>query len=104
DYLVYPVVNRHNKIVGILSLQNLKDILDDRDSWNWLVASDVMTPVQYRVVPSSPLKEVLEQCNQLHIDQIPVVKESDGDAPVGILDVAKVEQLVDKETLRRQQP
>jgi Kef-type K+ transport system membrane component KefB/CBS domain-containing protein len=103
DYLVYPVVDRQQRMAGVLSLQNLKDVLSNPDSWAWLLVSDVMTPVQYQVFSSSPLKEVLEQMYELNIDQVPVVTAGNGDVPVGLLDRANVKERIDIEVFRRRQ-
>lgn len=103
DYLVYPVVDRQHKMAGVLSLQELKDVLTNPDSWAWLLVSDVMMPVRYKVLASSGLKEVLEQMYQLNLPQVPVVTAGDGDVPVGILDRAKVNERIDIEVFRRRQ-
>lgn len=103
DYLIYPVVDRNDRMVGILSLEALKNVLSNPDSWTWLLVSDVAKPVEQRIYSSSPLKEVLDQMYDLNIDQIPVVEEGQGDMPIGILDRAKVKELIDIEVFRRRQ-
>ncbi len=103
DYLVYPVVDRHHRMAGVLSLQGLKDVLSNPDTWTWLLVSDVARPVQQKVFSSSTLKEVLDRMIELNIDQIPVVAPGDGDVPVGLLDRAKVRERIDIEVFRRRQ-
>jgi Kef-type K+ transport system membrane component KefB/predicted transcriptional regulator len=103
DYLVYPVVDRQQRMAGVLSLQGLKDVLSNPDSWAWLLVSDVMIPARYKVFSSSALKEVLEQMYELNIDQVPVVSTGNGDIPVGFLDRAKIREHIDIEVFRRRQ-
>ncbi|MBN2594483.1 MAG: cation:proton antiporter [Sedimentisphaerales bacterium] len=103
DYLVYPVVDRQHRMAGVLSLQGLKDVLSNPDSWTWLLVSDVMVPARYKVFSSSALKEVLEQMYELNIDHVPVVTAGNGDVPVGFLDRAKVRERIDIEVFRRRQ-
>ena len=103
DFLIYPVVNRHDRMVGILSLEALKNVLSNPDSWTWLLVSDVAKPVEQQVFSSTPLKEVLDQMYDLNIVQVPVVKEDEGDVPIGILDRAKVRERIDIEVFRRRQ-
>jgi len=103
DYLVYPVVDRNNRMVGTLSLEALKEVLSNPDSWAWLLVSDVMRPLQKKVSPMTPLKEILDQMYELNIDQIPVVKPDDGDVAVGFLDKVKVKERIDIEVFRRRQ-
>lgn len=109
DYLIYPVVDRHDRMVGVLSLEALKNVLSNPDSWTWLLVSDVMRPVEQQVFSSSSLKEVLDQMYELNVDQIPVVEPGNGDpstslsVPVGILDRAKIRERIDIEVFRRRQ-
>jgi Kef-type K+ transport system membrane component KefB/predicted transcriptional regulator len=103
DYLVYPVIDQQHRMAGVLSLQGLKDVLSNPDSWAWLLVSDVMIPVRHKVFSSSALNEVLEQMYELNIDQVPVVTSGNGDVPVGLLDRAKVKERIDIEVFRRRQ-
>jgi len=103
DYLVYPVVDRQDRMVGVLSLEALKDVLSNPDSWTWLLVSDVMRSIQQKVFSLMPLKEILDQMYELNIDQAPVVEAGNGDVPVGILDRAKVRERIDIEVFRRRQ-
>ncbi len=48
-----------------MSLENLKHILGDQDSWNWLVASDIMGAVKDRAFAAMPLKDVVERMSEL---------------------------------------
>jgi len=100
---ICPVVDDLKHIVGVLSLESLKEVLTDQDSWRWLVASDVMRPADHTVLSESPLQEVVERMNDLNINQMPVVKENDGNTPIGILDLAKILKHVDTEVFRRRQ-
>lgn len=74
-----------------MSLENLKDVLVDQDSWNWLVASDIMGTFKDRAFATMPLKDVVERMSELNIDQMPVVEKIGGNIPVGILDKARFE-------------
>ena len=103
EYLVYPVVNRGKQMIGILSLEALKNLLSNPDAWAWLLVSDVMRPVGQKVFTTSALKETLDQMYELNMDQAPVIKHDNGDVPVGLLDVAKAKERIDIEVFRRRQ-
>jgi len=103
DYMIYPVVDRHNRMVGILSLEALKNLLSNPDSWTWLLVSDVARPVEQQVFSSSSLKEILDQMYETSVDQVPVVEPDNGNVPVGIIDRAKVKERIDIEVFRRRQ-
>ena len=104
DYLVYPVIDKENNIVGVMSLEGLKDVLVDQDSWTWLVVSDIMAPVKDKVFDTTPLKDVVSRMNEFNIDQMPVMKKGNGNVPIGIIDKTRVRRLIDKEVVSRQRP
>jgi len=103
DFMIYPVVDRNNRMVGILSLETLKNVLSNPESWAWLLVSDVAKPLEQRIFSSSPLKKILDQMYELNIDHVPVVEPGNGDMPVGILDRAKIKERIDIEVFRRRQ-
>jgi Kef-type K+ transport system membrane component KefB len=98
----YAVVDRGKRISGIITLQRLKDIIASQETWDWLLASDVMIPVREKVYPGTPLAEALSLMRQLKYDQIPVVSRPGDDTAVGMLDLNEIQWLVDEEVLRRQ--
>jgi len=101
DRLVYPVVDAGGAIVGEVSFDSLKDVITNRESWRWLLASDVMMGVRDKVFPSTPLGEAVRQMRELNIEQMPVVRKDDGDVPIGMLDLRTVMSQVEKELIRR---
>ncbi len=102
DSTSYPVVEAGNKIIGIITLDRIKNVLANQDTWQWLVASDVMIPVGERVTAATSLKDAVELMEQLKFEQIPVVRSPDDDRAVGVLDLHKVKKLIGEEVLRRQ--
>lgn len=103
DYAIFPVVNFDKNIIGTVSLENIKDVLDNQESWAWLLASDIMEPYENCTSPSSPLCDILRRMQDLKIDQLPVVMEEDKAKPAGILDFAKAHQRIKQEMIRRQE-
>lgn len=104
DHVVYPVVDREGKMVGTCSLEGVKGVITDQHSWRWLVVSDAMNAVTTKAFLSSALKEVLNTMYESGIEQMPVFKDGDGDRPVGLLDMTKIRNRIEKEVLQRQQP
>ncbi|MEJ2705074.1 MAG: cation:proton antiporter [Sedimentisphaerales bacterium] len=99
EFLIYPVVNRDNEMIGILSLDALKDLLSNPDAWAWLLVSDVMRQIEQKVFSTTGLKEVLDRMYELNLDQLVVIEQSDGNVPIGLLDVAKAKERIDIEVL-----
>jgi len=104
DFLIFPVVDQHKNILGLISLESLKDILVDQSSWEWLVVTDVMAPVRDKAFADEPLQHIIDRMNELNIDEIPVVTKNNGNMPIGILGRANIRKLIDKEVIRRKQP
>ncbi len=102
DFFVYPVVNQDNQIVGVITLENLKDILNAQDCWDWLVAEDVMIPVQKIVLSASALHEAMEIMEDMDLEQLPVVENLDSMKPIGILDVRRTKKIVKQELIKQQ--
>ncbi len=103
DHLVYPVVDAKGELKGVIALDDLKDIIVNQDTWDWVLANDVMAPSKYRVSPDEPLEEALGRMRELGLEDIPVVKENGGQQAVGILDERVVRIRVNEEVLRRRQ-
>lgn len=103
DHLFYLVVNEAGRMVGGLSLDTLKNVLTDQDAWRWLVASDVMRPLDHRVSEQSPLAVVLETMEKYRLERVPVVKTDGSDMPAGLIEMTDLKHRVDREILRRRQ-
>ena len=104
DYVVYPVLNMENNLVGVISLEGLKQVLYDRASWNWLLASDAMVSVRDKAYSHTSLRETLDQMDELKIDQMPVVEKGNECRVVGMLDISRIRMRVSQEVISRQQP
>lgn len=96
----YPVVGAGQKIVGLITLERIQNVLSSQDTWQWLVASDVMIPVSERVTEETGLKEALELMEQLKFERIPVVAGAGDDRAVGVLDLHRLKKRVSEEVLR----
>jgi len=94
DSVVYPVVDRKGAVIGMLSLDSLKEVLADQDSWEWLVAADVAAPLRDKADPQEPLKDTLARMQQLAIEEMPVVQQDDGGKPIGMLAARRVHRRV----------
>ncbi len=102
DATSYPVVDADDRLVGLITLERIQNVLASRDTWEWLVASDVMIPVGERVSETTSLQEAVELMEQLKFDLIPVVAGDGGERAVGVLDLAKLKKRVSEEVFRRQ--
>jgi len=102
DTFVYPVVSKDGKIIGVLTFDLLKELLADRDSWQWLVVGDVMQPVQERFLAETNLAEAMAEMQNLQIEALPVIESGEGETLLGVLDLRTARRTVGAELLRRQ--
>lgn len=101
DALVYPVVSTEGRIIGVLTFESLKELLGDADSWQWLVASDVMEPVEEKTRQPAKLSEVLDDMNRMQVEALPVTRGDGTDSAVGVLDIRYARRRIREELIRR---
>lgn len=101
DALVYPVVSTEGRILGVLTFDSLKELLGDSDSWQWLVASDVMQPVEEKTTQPSKLAEVLDEMDSMQAEALPVTRGDGTDSAVGVIDLRYARRRIREELVRR---
>ena len=57
DFLIYPVVDRTNKLTGIVRLVDLRAILKEQNCWQWILAKDVLVPLKENIFASMRSEE-----------------------------------------------
>ena len=102
DYETIPVIDEDNRLVGTISLEDIKGLLLDQESWNWILAYDVMEPPKDVVTPSTPLTDVLNHMRAVRANEIPVVDNTENNHLVGILRSAHVRRKISHEVIKRQ--
>jgi CIC family chloride channel protein len=83
--IYFPVVNTKGEMTGILSINDIREILFEEGVSNLIVAKDVATPNVVRLFLDDSLQEALDKMNSLEVDELPVVKEGAPNDIVGIL-------------------
>jgi len=102
DTFVYPVVSGDGKIIGVLTFDQLKELLTDRDTWQWLVVGDVMQPVQERLFGAMNLGEAMLDMQNMQAEALPVIESAENGKLLGVLDVREARRKVGAELVRRQ--
>lgn len=98
-YPFLPVVSDDRKILGIISFEEIKDIMLDDSCWDWLLASDIMGSVRDIIPENEALDEALNVMNQLYSEYLPVVNNIEDKTFKGIIDKRVVKQFVNKEMI-----
>ena len=102
DTFVYPVVTRDGTIGGVLTFDMLKELMVDRDAWDWLVVGDVMQPVRHRLSSKMNLAEALQEMNNNHVEALPVIESDESQKLIGVLDQRDARRVVGAKLMKRQ--
>ncbi len=101
ESVYYPVVDAQSRLIGIITVADIKEMFANREFAGWLLACDVAEPVLDKTTPNKPLEEVIEQMERYNIESIPVVAGDDSEELVGVLDYRKVLRKISAEVLHR---
>jgi Kef-type K+ transport system membrane component KefB/CBS domain-containing protein len=97
----FPVVNKHNELIGLISLEEIRNALLEEQLNQIVLARDVAVPVGKVLYQEQPLKEAFEIFDKRKIDYLPVVKFSGSAEVVGILEYRPLVDLIDRKLLER---
>jgi Kef-type K+ transport system membrane component KefB len=82
DELYYPVVDEKKRLMGIISINSIKETLMAQELSEFLLAHDIMEKPVTTCTPETPLTEAEEMMDHFHIDYVPVVREDNVTAGV----------------------
>ena len=102
DTFVYPVVSNEGTISGVLTFEMLKELLNERDTWHWLLVGDVMQPLRHRLYSQMNLAEALEEMNNNQVESLPVIENEESGKLLGVLDIRAARRSVGAELVKRQ--
>jgi len=104
DQLLFPVVNGSGDLAGQISLDELRRVMTHQDTWDWVLAADVMAPATDRVPADAPLADVLHDMRERGIEQLPVIQSHTHPKVLGVLDQRSVRIRVNEEVVKRRRP
>ena len=101
DNLYYPVIDSQSRIIGIITIADIKEMFASREVAGWLLACDVAEPVLDKTTPNKPLEEAMERMSRYDLENMPVVAGDGSDELVGVLDYRIVNRKISAEVLHR---
>jgi CBS domain-containing protein len=101
ESVYYPVIDKQGRIIGIITIGDIKEMFANRDVAGWLLACDVAEPVLDKTTPKKSLEEAMEHMRRFDLESIPVVAGEDSDKLVGLLDYRKTLRKISAEVLHR---
>jgi len=101
DELAYPVVDDAGKLLGIVSLNELRRSFMSRELSKFLVVYDMMEPPTAFVTEDTPLAQAVSLMKNLEVEFLPVVSGQDRNELVGMLEQRRIRQAISREITRR---
>ena len=81
----YPVVDARGKMTGILSINDIREVLFEETLAQVIIAKDVATPTVVRVFWKESLQDALEKMALINVNELPVVREEAPDEIIGMI-------------------
>ncbi|MFB0525604.1 MAG: CBS domain-containing protein, partial [Phycisphaerae bacterium] len=101
ESVYYPVVDPKSRIIGLITIADIKEMFANREFAGWLLACDVAEPVLDKTTPNKPLEEVIEHMRRYNLQNVPVVASEESYELVGVLDYSKTLRKIGAEVLHR---
>ena len=101
DANAFPVTDGNGRLVGVITIQELKQSFSAEGLSDFLVAADLMQPPPDTVTAATPLADALDLMSSQHLDALPVVAAADDPRLVGLIEQRAVNRRVSEELLRR---
>ncbi len=98
--LYYPVVGARNRLMGVITIDNLRDTFMASGLQGLLVAHDLMEPAAAVISPETPLSEAKDLIDRYSLEYLPVVAREDG--VVGLLESRTIRRFVSRRILELQ--
>ncbi len=98
----FPVVNKNGELTGIISMEDLRGVLLDRDAWPYVVVGELAQKDFPKVKGSDTLYDAMKVISTLGLEQIPVVDEETRKKVVGMLKRADLQNFYQKRMLARE--
>ncbi len=73
ESLFYPVVNKNDKLIGVISIEDLKNTFMAMELSQFLLAHDIMETPTETCLPDAPAPEVLETMKNERLEYMPVI-------------------------------
>ncbi len=100
DNLYYPVVDKRRKLLGVITVDHIKNSLTTSGLDTFLLAHDLMEPVIAKVSASLPMREAQEILSRYNLEYLPVV--SVGDEVIGFLEMRQISRKISTKLIELQ--
>lgn len=103
DSVYYPVIDDKQRIIGVITVADIKEMFANQDVAGWLLACDVAEPVRDKTTRDRPLEGVIEHMKRYDLENMPVVVDDNGDRLLGVLNYHRALRNISAEVLHRRE-
>jgi CBS domain-containing protein len=98
----YCVVDNDRKVIGVITVEGMRNIFVAGELSDWLVALDIAEPVVGMVTPDMVLSQAVELMERDNIEYMPVVVSQQGKEYAGVLSSRAMHRQLEGEVLSKQ--
>lgn len=102
EHMQLPVVNQAGVVTGVVTLDKLREVFADQDTWEWLVARDVTVHMRDLILPGDPLPAVVDRMRATGSDEFIVVTAREQGKLAGLLDGRRTRKVINNRLLEKQ--
>ncbi len=102
DFFIYPVVDKDEHLKGLISFEDVKNLISYQDCWDWVVAGDASQESIQTLKPEMPLEDAMELMHDLKVEQLPVIADDMLLKPIGVLDRRTIQKFLHDTVIERQ--
>jgi CBS domain-containing protein len=84
-YNLFPIVNERGELTGMISFQDIRDILYDGLMQDLVIAKDIATPARAFIHSKATINDALDMFEKEKIDLLPVIDDQETKHLLGIL-------------------
>ncbi|NQU38965.1 MAG: cation:proton antiporter [Lentisphaerae bacterium] len=101
DSMSFCVLDDAKAVIGIVTMDELKQCLADPSMAGWVVVFDLMRPAPDKLLPGDRLPDAMRHMQETGLSCLPVVTDDEAAAYVGMIEMQAVTRKVTQEVLRR---
>ncbi|HUT56600.1 MAG TPA: cation:proton antiporter [Phycisphaerae bacterium] len=101
--LTYPVLDADGRLIGLISIQELRRSMVAEQLATFLLAFDLMQPVVDSTTEGARLGEAVTKMREQDLDSLPVVASADDPRFVGMLELRAVGRALSREIIAKRQ-
>jgi CBS domain-containing protein len=97
----FCVLDDRHRVIGIVTMEDLKQCLAEPSMAAWMVAFDLMQPAPDRLQSDTSLPDALRHMQETGLECLPVVTDGDPAVYIGLIERQAVMRKVNQEVWRR---